>query len=146
MFISEKERQIRLQEYIQANEMVRHYTGVCWTIFAIFFPVSIGLLGLSYTIEETPIASTMILGIASITLYLIWAFIDWRYTWYNRIIFERIRELESMLNMKLHREIDKRDKNKVREPYKPPPTRIILRIFMFVILVGLWILRIKFPL
>lgn len=139
--ISKERREVLLQEYVQGNMMVRHNVKTCWTIFAIFFPLSFGLLGLSYTIREVTVGSLIILAAASIALYLVWILVDRRFTWYTRIHFKRIHEIEAILNMRLHREIDYRDKGRVQDPDRALPIRRFLYKSVIVLLI-LWILRI----
>jgi len=143
--VSEEERKVLLEEYVQGNETVRENTKLCWTIFAIFFPVSFGLLGLSYTIKDVSLGSLIILAVASTILYIMWMLVDRRFTWFTSVHYKRLQNIEGILGMRLHIEVHERDKG-----IEPDPTRKWrwpIRIFLYWSVVGLaslWVLRIAF--
>ena len=110
--MSKDKIQKAIAEYEQANELVRQYIIIGWTIGAIFLPVSIGLIAFSFTIDDITRNELIIFALSSILTYSFWLLFSLRFRWYIKIIFERIRELEEILSMDLHSRIHQLDEEK----------------------------------
>jgi len=140
---SEEEREIALAEYTQGNELTRHYDAVAWVVGSIFFPVSLGLLALSYTepvIKYSP-WSLFPLSIASISIYGIWLCLDTRYSFYCRIIFVRLHEIEKKYGMDIHFRIHRVDSAR---PWKGIRRARFWVRMVIVPLIAAWLIRILF--
>lgn len=138
---SNEERKIALAEYIQGNELARHYDAVAWVVGSIFFPVSLGLLALSYTepvLKYSP-WSLFPLCIASVSIFGIWLCLDTRYSFYCHIVFGRLQEIEKKYGMDIHFRIHRVDSAR---PWKVVRrARFWVRI-MIVPLIASWLIRI----
>jgi hypothetical protein len=137
---SDKVFQAHITEYIQGNEVVRHFDKIEWTIGSIFIPVSLGLLGLSFTdpvIKFSP-SSLIVLSLASFSLYLIFVSVDVRYSWFGSVAFERLRAIEKELGMDLHTSIHSRDH---KQSMRLVRTIRFLIVLVFAFLILAWILR-----
>lgn len=135
--------QAHITEYVQGNEAVRHFDKIEWTIGSIFIPVSLGLLGLSFTdpvIRYSP-SSLIVLFLASISLYLIFLGVDVRYSWFGRIAFQRLRTLEKDLGMQLHTSID--DSDRSLSMRRARTVRFLIGLVL-VFLIAAWIIRFVF--
>jgi hypothetical protein len=138
MWYSEEERGIDLKEYICGIEIIKHYDTILWAMGSIFIPISLSLLGLSFTDPVVKLGKypLFLLAIGSWSLYLFWLFIERRFNFYMKTVFERLHYLERKYGMKTHREINCRDKRGIH-------IRIIVLIWVFFgVLVALWLFRI----
>ncbi len=137
----EEERQVAMIEYVQANELVRHYDTVDWIVGSIFIPISITLLGVSFTepILEQGLGVALALSISSIGMYLVWLLLDWRYSFFCQVAYERIHKIEERFGMDTHRRINRKDREQSARSIRR--AHFWIRLFFFVIF-AVWIARI----
>lgn len=141
MWHTEEERSIALTEYAQGNELVKHYDTLDWIVGSIFIPISLGLLGLSYTdqaIKQIP-SSLIVLAIASISIYFIWLCLDNRYGYFCKIIYSRLREIERQYGMDLHQKIHRIDS---AQPFRETRRASFWIKIIGIVLCVIWFVRI----
>lgn len=132
---------IALEEYVQGNELVRHYDAIDWVVGSIFIPLSLGLLGLSLTepVLESDPWSSIVLCITSLFIYGIWLCLDSRYSFYSQIVFHRLHELERKCGMDLHFRIHQVDSaRRFRRIWR---VRFWIRMFVIPLIIA-WVIRV----
>jgi hypothetical protein len=136
-----KEEELALKEYDFGEKLRSDYFKHCWVATSILLPVCFTLVALSYTdgLLNLRWYELLPLALASIFLYIIWFWYDWRYSGYMKIIYQRLRELEKdhLSQMNLYSKIDAEDPAKCCK-WKSLGT---LKRLIFILLVLVWGLR-----
>ena len=110
-----REEELALKEYEFGEELRSDYFKHTWVATPVFLPVCFSLLALSFTKDLLDLREfdLLPLALASVFIYVIWFWYDWRYSCYMKIIYTRLQELEGdPLNMNLHRKIRDEDPTK----------------------------------
>lgn len=140
----EEERIVELEEYVQGNGLVKHYDTIDWVIGSIFIPISLTILGLSFTepiINLKSVLPVAILCSLSISILLIWLLLDNRFSFFCKQIYERLREIERKYGMNTHEKIHHEDNARCYKILRRAQNWI--RIFAIMIFIA-WVLRIAY--
>jgi len=140
-----REEQLGLKEYDFADRLRSDYFKHTWVATSVLIPVCFGLVTLSYTPDLLNLRYELIpLALASICLYVIWSWYDWRYSGYMKTTYRRLRQLEkdTLKPFYLHRKI--KDEDPTNKNYNKCRKLGVLKWVMFVGLIAIWALRIFF--
>jgi len=137
-----KIEQIALKEYEFADKLRENYFTSSWVATSIILPISFGLIGASYVDELLGLCWWQLvpLMLASIFLYLFWIGYIIRYAGYMKSIYKRSKELEQVLNMRLHSSIEQGDNKK---GYRRMKSLRCLNIVMLILLIVAWLWRLS---
>ena len=137
-----REEKLALEEYDFGEKLRSDYFKHSWLATSILLPVCFSFVALSYTESLLNLRFELLpLALASIFLYIVWFWYDWRYTCFMKIIYARLQELEeNPLNMNLHRKI--RDEDPTKDSRRKSLGTLKWSILFTLIIV--WILRMFF--
>lgn len=144
--MSDREIEILLAVYSQANEYDRHYDTMAWNMGAIMMTVSLGIFTVAVTIfERVTIHLLMLLGAASLVVLILWLLMFRRMGRFQTVrTRQRIQEVAKLLN----RQREEVDLGRLMEIH-PFPERLRwrlgikrLNLVMFIVIFSVWILLI----
>jgi len=132
-------------EYQEANALLRHYNSVEWMAGSIFFSAAFAILGLTWEVEESNLL--VIFAVTSVGLFTFGFLVERRFGFYCDTILERIWELERQMGMNLHLSIKRKDREAtLKSPILHSLQKIrYLTVFIMVVFILFWILRIVLP-
>jgi hypothetical protein len=139
----ETKDKIALREYGFAEKLRESYFTNSWVATSIILPVSFGLVGLSYTgpVVHLDCLQLLPLALVSMLLYTYWLWYISRYSGYLDVVFTRMREIELVLGMSLHRKIHEKLHGQFLGCLRRVKT---LNYVTFVVLFFIWALRLCF--
>lgn len=140
-----REEQLALKEYEFGDKLRSDYFKHCWIATSILLPVCFSFLALSYTESLSDLQFKLIpLALASIFVYFVWFWYDWRYSGHIQTIFGRLQTLEetTLKSFDLHKRIKREDptEEKSKEYMKLGKLKWII----LVVLIFVWFVRIVF--
>ena len=127
-----------IEEYKIAQKRINHFERLIWQIGSILNGSISIMLGFLIKAETKQLKYWLIVTLVSTVYSWLWFLFEYRYRDINLILFERMKEIEKELNLKLHTKITEHDK-KSKQCILNIRAHFLIKITAIVIPLILWL-------